>query len=645
MHAASEERRKLSGSTNSPSPSSEVLANTGSAMDSTMLRSDAPRSRPSPRHRSHRSLDKILGEGRPHNASPTSGDSSFQPSPFPPPHYLSRESPVVDLKEKSDVDAPQYRQRRATDDNGSLGKTMHATASQHRIPGRIFPDDLLSGDSGPMSLPPQHSNLLSQASMSHATEDSNQTALGYRPHNSVRDTGNQPMPYANRPSSDYSSDPSRETTVAVRNRDAKYRLSPRLKDQQPSVISLPGNLNKIVPPHHPVQERNPTPSEPPVNTSNRRRRRRRASSPNSTNDARLQKKRRWSDSHSGPETTGAVAGVLSGPQPVLSIRKSPTPALDSRVDETCGGSLNADVEHVPRKISVEFKGEHKLNSSDRVLGDTELPREDLGKQHELDADSHKDERLDSLSRGLLLVEGGDHELIDRPRHTVPDNVAVGKPSQDPHEWLLEHYAESPPTCLSAGQADALPSTNQESPRPQPPSAASFRPRTPDTDTAVADETEPVIGNDGPAKVEIDVDIANDLVAETSEAENDPGVMDVDEELLSLVDDRTSSLRKLPPSQSLQSGPTESHELSSQPTARALSPSLALGSIEIAVSSPCIPLPTSTSERGLNIPALVTTTTKKGDRAGNVSGTKKKKDGSSKVLRLPLCLLCTYAHRF
>jgi hypothetical protein len=180
--------------------------------------------------------------------------------------------------------------------------------------------------------------------------------------------------------------------------------------------------------------------------------------------------------------------------------------------------------------------------------------------------------------------------------------------EDPHEWLLVHYGGSTPASA-------------------PPQAVSEA--LPESRTSLAPISEPEVRQlDPPCKVEsANTSIVNELVAETLDGEdNNAATMDpdVEEELLSLVDDKKPpALRQQPPTvPSLLLPPVHSETLVFQ-----------LKSATTPVSAH------STSERGSMPPPPTSTSVnisdephKKGKRAGSVSVVSgpKKKDGPAKV---------------
>lgn len=253
-------------------------------------------------------------------------------------------------------------------------------------------------------------------------------------------------------------------------------------------------------------------------------------------------------------------------------------------------------------------------------------------------------------------------------------LAIPKEQQDdPHEWLLEHYADQPspsasvrlepprsPSPSLSPVINTLPVTNSASrtPTPPPTKLTPYPPATlPEIAVTLEDELEELVSE--PTHVakqeqdlDMDVDLAvTELVAGTLNGDADKGQdvgMEVDDELLSLVDDRlpvqsSSSRRTTSTAMSLQPSKSTSRPAGDKRPASpfALTTPVSATLLSVARSSSSRPTP----ERGsMPPPASINVSTSsrgkdkddggtKKERAGSVAPTataKKKKEANAKV---------------
>jgi COMPASS component SPP1 len=258
-------------------------------------------------------------------------------------------------------------------------------------------------------------------------------------------------------------------------------------------------------------------------------------------------------------------------------------------------------------------------------------------------------------------------------------LAIPKEQQDdPHEWLLEHYADQPspstsvrlepprsPSPSLSPVISTLPVTNSASRTPTPPpTKLTPYPPAPRPDIAVTleDELEELVSKPTHVAkqeqdVDMDVDLAvTELVAETLNEDADKAQhvgMEVDDELLSLVDDRlpvqSSSSRRATSTAMSLVGTLQPSKSTSRPAGDkrpaspfALTTPVSTTLLSVARSSSSHPTPergsmpppasinVSTSSRGKDKDDSGTT---KKERAGSVAPTattKKKKEANAKV---------------
>jgi COMPASS component SPP1 len=246
-----------------------------------------------------------------------------------------------------------------------------------------------------------------------------------------------------------------------------------------------------------------------------------------------------------------------------------------------------------------------------------------------------------------------------------ESLARQSQREDVHEWLLDHYARSPPSLqlpLKPSRSKS-PSISSTATKPQserkvhtpllevPKPVIALRSVSPDADAALErelaelmaeeDEVVPVHKHE-PDDMDIDLVVAETLEDDKSKVSpmevdgTDDGADEVENELLSLVDDRPTSM-------------TTSGRKAAAPTPPpALKPPLVKASIEegkrpspTLATSPVIRPPSTRpgSDRGSMPPPFAATVQKEKDeevtRKGDVSTTsaqtaKKKKDAGSKV---------------
>ena len=258
-------------------------------------------------------------------------------------------------------------------------------------------------------------------------------------------------------------------------------------------------------------------------------------------------------------------------------------------------------------------------------------------------------------------------------------LAIPKEQQDdPHEWLLEHYADQPspsasvrlepprsPSPSLSPVINTLPATNSASrtPTPPPTKLTPYPPAPrPDISVTLEDELEELVSEPTHVAkqeqdVDMDVDLAvTELVAETLNGDaadkgQDVG-MEVDDELLSLVDDRlpvpSSSSRRTTSTAISLAGTLQPSKFTSRPAGDkrpaspfALTPPVSAALLSVPRSSSSRPTP----ERGsmpppasINVGASSRGKDKddggtKKERAGSVAPTttaKKKKEANAKV---------------
>ena len=348
-------------------------------------------------------------------------------------------------------------------------------------------------------------------------------------------------------------------------------------------------------------------------------------------------------------------------------------------------------------VSLERK-EHVSEMKDREMEeppDAKKPKEDRKKPRpRTSGESH----IESLIPSRVKHEKEHYQHQPQHQHHPPPKSR----EEDAHEWFLEHYAESPspadtrtrprpphsPTPLRVvttslpPAAPALPQSKSLSPvmKKRTPTPTTM----PEAAVALEQELEEIVVEQGVVTktepgvdMDIDVDLAvTELVAQTlggddeGKRDHSEGMeVDVEDELLSLVDDRPPP-PPLVPSRRVSSGsapgfipgPSTSHA----PKLSALRDSDSRHTSPQAVSAISAPSPSSflspvvrasssarpTPDRG-SMPPPVSTNVgaaggsrgkdrdeggKKGDRAGSVAstsaaavpGTKKKKDGGAKV---------------
>jgi COMPASS component SPP1 len=217
-------------------------------------------------------------------------------------------------------------------------------------------------------------------------------------------------------------------------------------------------------------------------------------------------------------------------------------------------------------------------------------------------------------------------------HPQTKDPAQTKDQQDAHEWLLEHYAGSPTisTVPAMARVRGRPSSAPSRVTPEveleleeavlaaaPPPA----PR-PTTAGSMRDEPE-------------DPDVVLDLVAESIDAEDGAKSsgsrisMEVDDELLSLVDD---SPHPPPPTPSAPTPPIQRYPFAAPPPSlrlsKPLTPTMVTVSSALVSPAPISPYPlTATSERGSMPPPP---TTNVGGKGGKKSAEAKGKKAATKV---------------
>ena len=250
----------------------------------------------------------------------------------------------------------------------------------------------------------------------------------------------------------------------------------------------------------------------------------------------------------------------------------------------------------------------------------------------------------------IHIEAAREKENDRPQVTVKKQNSQ---EQDPHEWLLEHYADSPPPNSGTVTPSAAPPHCDV---PPPPRASPLLTRPPDALAPFEQELEeaagmlsPRAGNDN--DVDADIDIVTELVVESLEGADNRTVtalMDVEDELLSLVGDRPvvpHPSRHLPsaPSPLSQQHPSPNQfPLSSssdrrgnvQSDSRHASPAVVANPFPSSSSNTSLAIdvhsldvsfaPTPTVERGSMPPPAATTVGGSGtSRKGDLTGGKKK----------------------
>ena len=227
----------------------------------------------------------------------------------------------------------------------------------------------------------------------------------------------------------------------------------------------------------------------------------------------------------------------------------------------------------------------------------------------------------------------------------PKEQPVAK-EQDAHEWLLEHYAENTPP---PPPAPAPPPPRVRGPSVSGPSERHHsRTPAPEVATALEQELEDAVGPPSVHKPDTDPDIALELVAESLDADDiksDRVSMEVDDELLSLVDDPAPA--PAPPAPV----PTQRYPYAPLPPSlrisKPLTPTIVtVASPAFASPTPVSPFPlTATSERGSMPPPATTHITGKGGAAAKKaeSSTTAKAKKATKV-RTP-CLIVTLPHMY
>lgn len=306
-------------------------------------------------------------------------------------------------------------------------------------------------------------------------------------------------------------------------------------------------------------------------------------------------------------------------------------------------------------VSLGSKDRTSERGRHRIPEDRQMPGEERKRSHTRPAGE-----VQTVEGSVSRIKEA-HEVIRRPRLPTPPPTK----SQDAHEWFLEHYDDVPSHPVSDESA-APPRV----PPPIPPhtvsvaSSSKKRMSTPVTmpEAAVAleQELEELVVNSPtiPSKIEpnvdvdMDVDLAvTELVAETLEPDV-PHVgmeVDVEDELLSLVDDRPSmhhtSRRTSGPTTSAMPMLTTKNlfiQATSNSDAQQDSPSVVSAVSNVSLPGNFSPVIRSSSarpsERG-SMPPPASVTPARGERAGSVTATAptaKKKDGTSKV-----CLNCDF----
>ncbi|KAG5342431.1 hypothetical protein C0989_002266 [Termitomyces sp. Mn162] len=251
----------------------------------------------------------------------------------------------------------------------------------------------------------------------------------------------------------------------------------------------------------------------------------------------------------------------------------------------------------------------------------------------------------------------DHSTLAEPRpskkqRTVSVASAPKAAEEDAHEWFLEHFDD-----YNEPRQSRLLSPREHSPpaRPSPPSRHSSRARThtptpsaiPDAADALEQELEELLP-DPPqiSKVEpMEVDLVTELVAETLDADDakieDVGMeVDVEDELLSLLDDQPTSRRTITKSAKVPPSTVKPPPPSGSSGGRHISPS---GMSPVSVPSPATHVPPTgrsasarpASEReSMPPPTSVTPVRGKEEKvteraSSSVAPNKKKKDALSK----------------
>jgi len=209
--------------------------------------------------------------------------------------------------------------------------------------------------------------------------------------------------------------------------------------------------------------------------------------------------------------------------------------------------------------------------------------------------------------------------------------------QDAHEWLLEHYAgntSSPAPPMARMRGGRPPSASGPSERHH------SRTPAPEITIALEQELEDAAGPPSVHKPDTDPDVALELVAESIDAEDgikiDRVSMEVDDELLSLVDDPTPvPLPPAPPAQIQRypfAAPPPSLRLS-----KPLTPTIVtVASPAFASPTPVSPFPptTTTSERGSMPPPATTHITGKGVAAKKAESSTTAKGKKAAKVRTP-----------
>lgn len=282
----------------------------------------------------------------------------------------------------------------------------------------------------------------------------------------------------------------------------------------------------------------------------------------------------------------------------------------------------------------------------------------------------REARKKSRSQPIAEAPPKIKESVHRPPPPPPSAKAR---EEDAHEWFLEHYdeypskrTEPPPRSSPVAPSPVAPVVRvSKSPAPKKPTPS---PTTmPDAASALEQELEALMAEvpEVVSKVEPDLDmdvdlVVTELVAETLDpepAKREEVGMEVDDELLSLVDDRPPP--PPPPPQASRRSSSGAASIKPPPLRavsdsdpRHTSPTLMSAASPSGFLSPAV-RPSSTrptSERGsMPPPASVAPgrgkdkDEKKGERAGSVAAAPKKKP--AKVCWVPACSPIFRTHSF
>ena len=214
--------------------------------------------------------------------------------------------------------------------------------------------------------------------------------------------------------------------------------------------------------------------------------------------------------------------------------------------QSCSLQRSPKGDEVQPPLANDLPGDHhnRRRSKSRIadLLNAEQPAEEPLKpfQPTATAQSTDPTKMGDASEAPLEntihIESAREEENDRPQVTAKKQNSQ---EQDPHEWLLEHYADSPTPNSGTVTPSAIISAPPHGDVPplltRPPDAlAPFEQELEEAAGILA----PRAGNDN--NIDADIDVVTELVVESLEgADNRPitALMDVEDELLSLVGDR------------------------------------------------------------------------------------------------------------